>query len=55
MTTLKLTLIVLPIIEIAIFIWLLIRKDIRQKADDPVPLDDMPARYEDYEEVFYNP
>lgn len=57
MTTLKLTLIVLPIIEIAIFIWLLIRKDIRQKCDkdNPVPLDDMPARYEDFEECFYNP
>jgi hypothetical protein len=23
--------------------------------EDPVPCDDMPARYEDFEEVFYNP
>jgi preprotein translocase subunit YajC len=47
MTTLKLTLIVLPIVEIAIFIWLLIRKDRKQKK--PV------ARYEDYEAIFYDP
>lgn len=55
MTTLKITLIGLPIVEIAIFIWLLIRKDIKQKRKDPVPIDNMPARYEDYEEAFYNP
>jgi hypothetical protein len=47
MTTLKLTLIVLPIVEIAIFIWLLIRKDRRQKKSV--------ARYEDYEAIFYDP
>lgn len=23
--------------------------------EDPVPLEDMPARYEDYEAVFYDP
>lgn len=23
--------------------------------EDPVPYDDMPAHYEDYESVFYNP
>jgi hypothetical protein len=55
MTTLKLTLIVLPIIEIAIFIWLLIRKDIKQKEKDPVPNDDEPVYCEDYERIFYNP
>lgn len=53
---LKLILIGLPIIEIAVFIYLLIRKDrkavneTRQKITD-----DAPARYEDYEEAFYNP
>lgn len=51
MTTLKLTLIVLPIVEIAIFIWLIIRNDLRRKrkCEDPVPIDDLPGHYEDYE------
>jgi hypothetical protein len=49
MNTLKFTLIILPITEIAIFIWLLVRKDIKQKKDNPVPLDDGPGRYEDIE------
>lgn len=53
MTTLKLTLIVLPIVEIAIFIWLLIRKDRKQKK--PVLNDNASARYEDYEAIFYDP
>lgn len=48
MDTLKLILIVLPIIEIAIFIWLLIRKDKKQKRSKPVP-DDGPGHYEDIE------
>lgn len=26
-----------------------------EKDEDPVPYEDMPARYEDYEECFYNP
>lgn len=53
MTTLKLILIVLPIIEIAAFILILIFKDRKQMKE--TPHEDTPARYEDYEEVFYNP
>lgn len=57
METLKLTLIVLPIIEIAIFIWLIIRKDMRQKrtSEESKPIDNEPAYCEDYERIFYNP
>lgn len=50
---LKLILIGLPIVEIAIFIWLLIRKDrkvvneTRQKIDD-----DFPGRYEEAERPY---
>ena len=40
MNILKFTLIVLPMIEIAIFIWLLIRMDRKQKKDNPVVIDD---------------
>jgi hypothetical protein len=53
MTTLKLTLIVLPIVEIAVFILLLVRKDRKKK--QPAPGDDEPVYCEDYERVFYNP
>lgn len=49
MDTLKLILIVLPIVEIAIFIWLLIRKDKTQKREKPVPIDDGPGHYEEVE------
>lgn len=57
---LKLVLIGLPLLEIAIFIWLLIRKDIKNKRAKVEPeaydmSDNAPARYEDYEEAFYNP
>lgn len=56
MTTLKITLIVLPIIEILVFILLLIRKDKKQKKEPPC--EDMPGHYEDYElseRPYYNP
>lgn len=53
MTTLKLTLIVLPIVEIAIFIWLLVRKD--RKKEPSKPGDEEPVYCEDYERPFYNP
>lgn len=49
MITLKLTLIFLPIIEIAIFIWLLVRKDRKQKKDKPVQFNDGPGHYEEVE------
>lgn len=49
MNTLKLTLIVLPIVEIAIFIWLLVRKDKKQKKEKPVLFDDGPGHYEEVE------
>ena len=49
MNTLKITLIFLPIIEIAIFIWLLVRKDTKQKKDNPVLFDDGPGQYDDVE------
>lgn len=49
MNVLKLTLIGLPAVEIAIFIWLLIRKDKKQKRGKPVPFDDGPGHYDDYE------
>lgn len=26
-----------------------------ETGEDPVPLDDMPARYEEFEKAFYNP
>lgn len=52
MTTLKLTLIVLPIVEILVFILILIFKDRKKK--EPVP-DDEPVYCEDYERIFYNP
>lgn len=48
MNILKLTLIVLPTIEIGIFIWLLLRKDKKQKREKQVP-DDGPGHYEDIE------
>jgi hypothetical protein len=53
MTTLKLILIVLPSIEILVFILILIFKDRKQKKE--VPHEDVPARYEEFEEAFYNP
>lgn len=49
MNTLKLTLIVLPIVEIAIFIWLLVRKDKKQKREPPVVFNDNPGHYEEVE------
>lgn len=54
MTTLKLILIVLPILEIAIFIWLLIRKD-KKQIKQSVPNENEEVYCEDYERVFYNP
>lgn len=54
MTTLKLTLIVLPIVEILVFILILIFKD-RKHKEDPIPDDDSPIYYEDCERPFYNP
>jgi hypothetical protein len=53
MTTLKLTIIVLPIVEILVFILILIFKD-RKRKEDPVP-DDEPIYCEDFERPFYNP
>jgi hypothetical protein len=53
MTTLKLILIVLPIVEILVFIIILICKDRKQK--QPVPHEDTEVYCEDYERVFYNP
>lgn len=49
MNILKLTLIVLPTIEIGIFIWLLLRKDKKQKREKSAPFDDGPGHYEDIE------
>lgn len=49
METLKLTLIALPIVEIAIFILILLLKDKKQKKGKPVLDDDAPGHYEEYE------
>lgn len=53
---LKLILIGLPILEIAVFIYLLIRKDKKAVKETRQRIEDnAPARYEDYEEAFFNP
>lgn len=41
-------------LSLAFAIWA-VRAFTKRDKDNPVPLDDMPARYEDYEECFYNP
>lgn len=33
---------------------MIVKANKMHKDEDPVPFDDLPARYEDYEEAFYN-
>lgn len=44
------------LLSVAFIIWICIKgTDAFEFDEDPVPYDDMPGHYEDFEEVFYNP
>ena len=46
----------LALLSAALIIWIFIKgTDAFEFDEDPIPCDDMPAQYEDYEQVFCNP
>lgn len=44
------------LLSAALIIWIFIKgTDAFEFDEDPIPYDDMPARYEEFEKAFYNP
>jgi hypothetical protein len=46
----------MALLSIALGVWAFIKgTDAFEFDEDPIPREDMPAQYEDFEEAFYNP
>lgn len=44
------------LLSAALIIWIFIKgTDAFEFDEDPIPCDDMPGHYEDFEEIFYSP